>query len=114
MFGFACAVIHCNDTKQMPAFSAAPPAPSVRWEYKTLALNASGHEKQGVNALASNEINFPESALNSLGAESWELVSSWLELETAFPNLGKPGYVTGLQPNVRPMRAVLLFKRPVK
>lgn len=81
------------------------------WEYKVLTVDSSSHEKTGPNALASNEVKPEESLLNSLGKEGWELTSSYLEMETAFPNLGEGKYITGIQPNVRPMRAVLIFKR---
>ncbi len=55
--------------------------------------------------------NLPEEMLNKLGSEGWELSSSYLEMETAWVNFGKNEYVTGLQPNIRPQRVVLVFKR---
>jgi len=42
-----------------------------------------------------------------------ELVDSYLEMETVHPNFGDSRYVTGLQPNVRPQRLVLIFERPI-
>lgn len=59
-------------------------------------------------------VNPTEIALNKLGSEGWLLVISYLELETAYPNFGDYKYVTGLQPNIRPQRAILLFKRYMK
>jgi hypothetical protein len=59
-------------------------------------------------------VNPTEIALNKLGSEGWLLVISYLELETAYPNFEDYKYVTGLQPNIRPQRAILLFKRYLK
>lgn len=46
------------------------------------------------------------------GRQGWDLVSCFLEMETARPNYGNQDYHAGIKPNVRPSRAVLLFKRP--
>jgi hypothetical protein len=86
------------------------PAPST-WEYKVLVTQAPSHEKTGPNAMASNEVMLDEAALNALGKDRWELVSSHVEMETSFPNLGDAKYVTGIHSNVRPMRVVMVFKR---
>jgi hypothetical protein len=59
-------------------------------------------------------VNPNEIELYKLGSEGWVLVISYLELETAYPNLGDYKYVTGLQPNIRPQRAILVFKRYMK
>lgn len=61
--------------------------------------------------MKSTSVTPSQDELSKLGAEGWELVGSYLEMETAFPNFGNAGYVTGLQPNVRPQRAVLIFRR---
>lgn len=93
---------------------AAPPTSARAWEYRALAIDAPSHERTGANALAANQIALDEPTLNRLGAEGWSLATSYLETETAYPNLGNPKYITGLQPNVRPMRLVLVFMRPKK
>jgi hypothetical protein len=76
-----------------------------RWEYKVLVVEAPTHETTGPNATATNEIPISEVELNGYGNNSWELATSWLEPETSFPHGGS---------NIRPGRAVLLFKRCTK
>lgn len=84
-----------------------------KWEYKTITLYASeSNDRTGDEALNYNTIEISESKLNQLGEEGWELVSSDIEMETAYPNFGNSEYVTGIQPNVRPQCVKLLFKRP--
>jgi hypothetical protein len=41
------------------------------------------------------------------------IVGSYLEIETAYPNFGDSKYVTGLQPNVRPQRLVLVLRHRI-
>jgi hypothetical protein len=54
-----------------------------------------------------------DSSLNKFGIDGWEIATSYLETETVFPNLLASGDgVNGLQPNVRPQRLVVIFKRP--
>lgn len=78
------------------------------WEYQLYTIDAPSHEKDGPNALASNEVPIKTAELNLLGTSGWELTTSWVETETAFPLV-----TTHLMANVRPMRVVLLFKRPL-
>lgn len=54
-----------------------------------------------------------EDVLNKLGKEGWEIATSFLEMETVYPNFGKPEYVTGIQPNIRPKTLVIILKRPI-
>lgn len=56
----------------------------------------------------------PQEDLNAQGKNGWELVSSYVENETVFPNLGDPKYITGVQPNVRPRRLTFILKRQKK
>lgn len=85
-----------------------------RWEYKVVDLEAKTHDKSGDAAIATNDIEVFDDTLDGYGKDGWELVTNYLEMETAYPNLSdNPKYVTGLQPNVRPKRAVLIFKRLV-
>jgi hypothetical protein len=88
--------------------------PHPKYEYKVISLLAESNERTGAGALKYASVNVDETQLQSLGGQGWEMVDSFLEMETAFPNFGSSEYVTGLQPNVRPQRAVLLFKRPVR
>ena len=85
-----------------------------KWEYKTVNITPSANNSRtGTGASEYNAITPSETQLNTLGGEGWELVSSYLEMETAYPNFGDEKYVTGIQPNIRPQSVVLLFKRPV-
>ena len=88
--------------------------PHPKFEYKLISFLAESNERTGSGALKYASVNVDQAQLQSLGGEGWELVDSFLEMETAFPNFGSSEYVTGLQPNVRPQRAVLLFKRPAR
>jgi len=89
--------------------------PPQKWEYKTVTIHAETSILLGGNygKLAAASIPIDERTFETLGKEGWELVSTFLELQTEHPNFGKEDYVTGLQPNVRPQRLVCIFKRPV-
>jgi hypothetical protein len=90
-----------------------PDPPDPQWEYKKLVfLTDKRHDRTGFGALSYSSIQLDESRLESMGSKGWELATSYLEMETAFPNFGKEDYVTGLQPNIRPQSLVLIFKRP--
>jgi hypothetical protein len=96
------------------AWSASRPKPAPKYEYKVLRLFAGSKDRTGAEALSFTSIQIPDADLATIGAEGWELVGTLLEMETAFPNFGKEEYVTGMQPNVRPQSAILLFKREKK
>jgi len=85
-----------------------------KYEYKVIYFNHEGHERTGNGAGKFATITPSEISLNNQGDYGWELVSSYLELETAYPNFGDNNYVTGIQPNVRPQRLVCIFKRLLK
>jgi hypothetical protein len=85
--------------------------PRPEFDYKVVTLATESSERSGAAALKYTSVKVDEAQLASLGDEGWELVGTFLEMETAFPNFGKEEYVTGLQPNVRPQRAILIFKR---
>ena len=82
-----------------------------RYEYKVLAVQSEGHERTGESALKFATVTPSEAELSKLGAAGWEVVGSYLEMETAYPNFGKAEYVTGLQPNIRPQRVVMILRR---
>lgn len=84
--------------------------PLSKYEYKVIDFLAESNDRTGQAALKYASVKIEETQLQKMGAEGWELVDVFLEMETAFPNFGSSEYVTGLQPNVRPQRAVLLFK----
>ena len=54
-----------------------------------------------------------DSSLNKFGIDGWEIATSYLEMETVFPNLlaGGDG-VNGIQPHIRPQRLEVILKRP--
>lgn len=82
-----------------------------KWEYKTISITSESHSRTGDSAGKYATVTPSQEELNALGKDGWQLVSSYLEMETAWINFGNEEYVTGLQPNVRPQRAVLIFKR---
>ena len=89
--------------------------PVTKWEYQileTVADGPSSSSEGGLEKFGYRTIKPPKAELERLGNEGWELVTSFLEIETAHPNFGKDDFVTGLQPNVRPQSAMFLFKRP--
>ena len=85
-----------------------------KWEYKLVSFMSEGHEREGIDAIKYSSILIGNDSLQEYGEEGWELVGSFLEMETAYPNFGRSEYVIGLQPNVRPQRLVLIFKRPLR
>jgi hypothetical protein len=81
------------------------------WEYKVSYVMPAVLERTGAEAFRAATVTPSEEELRVVGQEGWELVSSYLEQETAYANFGNDKFVTGLQPNVRPQRLVLLFRR---
>jgi hypothetical protein len=80
------------------------------WEYKVISY--AGYEsRDGSGAFHFQTITPNEEDLKKLGAEGWEIATSYLEMETAFPNFGSADYHTGIKENVRPQRLVLILKR---
>jgi hypothetical protein len=85
----------------------------LKWEYKVMTVYPEdSYERTGDEAWRIKTILPSETELIKLGNEGWELVSSYVEMETAFPNFGNDEYVTGIRENVRPQKLVLIFKRP--
>lgn len=88
--------------------------PAPKWEYKVVAIGTEGLDRVDKGAALPHTIQIGVDSLREYGDQGWELVVSFLEMETAFPNFGRGEYVTGLQPNIRPQRLVLVFKRPLR
>jgi hypothetical protein len=85
-----------------------------RYEYKVVVLLAGGNlSRTGADAMKASSVEVDDKELSKLGAQGWELVGSFLENETAYPNFGNDKYVTGLQTNVRPQRLVLLLRHRI-
>lgn len=79
------------------------------WEYKSVTL-----EGQSIAKYTTNILENPDSCLNVMAKDNWELVSTYTTVETVHPNFGNEEYVTGLQPNTRTNSVVLIFKREIK
>lgn len=89
----------------------------VQWEYMTveyLAETSDSAITSDQKALSYKTVEIKAEEMNKLGAIGWELVSTFVEIETSHPNFGKGEYVTGLQPNVRTQRLVCIYKRRVR
>lgn len=84
------------------------------WEYKIVNITSEEYSRTGIGSKYSTKEIPKDSLLNAMGAMGWELTSSYLEVETSFPNFGNEAYVTGIQPNIRPHDVVLIFKRIAK
>jgi hypothetical protein len=88
------------------------------WEYETMEILAASEAFSGSSGnlakLDTRTIPDISARLKAMGLLEWELIDSFLENETAHPNFGAENLVTGLQPNVRPRKLVLIFKRPRK
>jgi len=103
----------------LAAYGLFRPAP--KYAYKVVSVQAqfsqdpqaSAYDKENAAKLVSTSVDIKDEQLAVLGQEGWELVGTFLEVETTHPNYGNSQYVTGLQANVRPQKAVLLFKKPL-
>lgn len=85
----------------------------LKWEYKVIRANGvidPDYENHG--EFAPKYVIVTDDELNELGADGWELVGTYNETETTYPNWGNEKYVTGIQPNVRTKSVTLIFKRP--
>lgn len=106
---------HQNDHNTIPAVidgGEKPPEPPkpipCRWEYKVqYSLPSPRPDRKGEKALLPSSITPAQEDLARLGAESWELATTYLEPETAFPQMPDKSTVA----NTRPQRLVMLFKR---
>lgn len=78
----------------------------TRYEYKAIAIPV----EEG-NKFSPNRFHFEVIGAALKEYKGWELVSAVCETETVHPNFGRSDLVTGLQPNTRTGRIVLLFKR---
>lgn len=79
------------------------------WEYKVVKV--AGKEAEIMADYGSLVYGDQTSMLNKMGNEGWELVSTYTETSTAFPNFGKYEYVTGIRTNTRTSVVNFIFKR---
>lgn len=91
-----------------------PLRPVPTWEYKRVVFPSNGDGRIGPGALRYATVHLDEKLLSQLGAEGWEMVDTYLEMETAFPNLDENERPKNFQPNVRPQSLTVLFKRPAR
>lgn len=91
----------CMEAHPLPAMSA--------WQYRVLYVPApKAPNETGVT------IKVDEAAMAAVGGDGWELVSSYEEYNTVFPNFSQDQkIVTGIESNVRPTQLVLIFKKPL-
>lgn len=77
-----------------------------QWEYKVVRV-------QGESTSDSKACSYGDNThmLNSMGKDGWELVSTYTEEETSFPNFGDSQYVTGIRDNTRTYAVNFVFKR---
>ncbi|MFA9399062.1 MAG: hypothetical protein ACERKV_12480 [Clostridiaceae bacterium] len=84
----------------------------TKWEYKSIIFQPSKENgKTGTQAGSSNSIEVSEQELNYLGSDGWEIVTSYLEMETAYPDLSSEKAGVSLMTNVRPQKLVIILKR---
>ncbi len=82
-----------------------------KWEYKVVTY-VSKKSRTGEEAFQEDSIIPSDESLSEDGSEGWEIATSYVEIETAFPNFGEQKYHTGIKSNVRSKRLVIIYKRP--
>lgn len=84
-----------------------------QWEYEVVRLT--GSEVDGTKDVGGEffPMSFysPTAMLDNMGKEGWELVSTYTEVGTAYPNFGNSDYVTGIKANTRTIAVNFVFKR---
>ena len=79
------------------------------WEYKVVKV--AGKEAEVMADYGSLVYGDQTAMLNKIGKDGWELVSTYTETATAFPNFGNSDYVTGIRDNTRTSVINFVFKR---
>ena len=100
-------ILACAALGTLVACNSKDSGKPVLWEYKQVAA-----EGKTLNDFRPSVAGVSIDELNALGAEGWELVACYDNLETVYPNFGDDKYVTGIQPNVRTSTIFYVFKRP--
>lgn len=78
-----------------------------KWEYKVMKVAG----QESVGDYAPMTYGDQSGMLTKMGNEGWELVSTYTEVNTAFPNFGNSDYVTGIRTNTRTTVLNFVFKR---
>ena len=90
-----------------PAFLHLVPRP--KWEYQTIKIRSSAITERSSGYFTQSEIT---EETNEMGSKGWELVNTFVNIETSFANLGADKqYVTGIRANTRTKEVWLIFKR---
>ena len=79
------------------------------WEYKVVKV--AGKPAETLADYGALVYGDQTAMLNKMGKEGWELVSTYTETATAFPNFGNSDYVTGIRDNTRTSVVNFVFKR---
>ena len=82
---------------------------SNTWEYKVVKV--AGKDAESLADYGPLVYGDQTAMLNKMGKDGWELVSTYTETATAFPNFGNSEYVTGLRDNTRTSVVNFVFKR---
>ena len=80
-----------------------------QWEYRVVKV--AGKNAEMMADFGSLVFSDQTAMLNKMGKEGWELVSTYTETGTSFPNFGNSEYVTGLRTNTRTVVVNFVFKR---
>jgi len=81
-----------------------------KWEYKIVKV--AGKETEKMADFSPLKYADQTPMLNKMGEDGWELVNSYTETSTSFPNFGSGEYVIGLRDNTRTCVVSFIFKRP--
>ena len=79
------------------------------WEYKVVKV--AGKPAETLADYGALVYGDQTAMLNKMGKEGWELVGTYTETATAFPNFGNSDYVTGIRDNTRTSVVNFVFKR---
>ncbi len=82
---------------------------SQTWVYKVVKV--AGKEADFLPDYGSLVYGDQTPMLNKMGADGWELVDIYTEVETKHPNFGNSEYVTGIRENTRTSVVNFVFKR---
>lgn len=81
-----------------------------KWEYKVLELTSENPAEKFMPSRFQN----PTDMLNVMGQNGWELVDTYTDVHTVFPNFGNEQYLNGIRENARTSAVHFVFKRPLK
>lgn len=82
---------------------------NAEWEYKIVKV--AGADAEVMADYGTLVFADQTAMLNKMGKEGWELVSTYTETGTSFPNFGNSEYVTGIRDNTRTVVINFVFKR---